>query len=87
MHIFGKFMSLRNVSHKFAYRTGDTGGGVQFEACFIHCCMIQSFSVGSYFIVHILYIVWPIDHVKCKVHFPATISTVFMSYTVKNRLD
>jgi len=49
--------------------------------------MIQSFSIGSYFSVHIYYIIWPVVHVKCKVHFPAIISTVFMLYTGKNRLD
>ena len=54
-------MCLRNVSHKFAYRTGDTWHGVQFEACFIYCCKIQLLSVGSYFSVHILFIIWHID--------------------------
>jgi len=34
----------------------------------------------------ILFIIWPKNHVKWKVHFPAIISTVFLSYTGKNRL-
>jgi len=84
---FGKFMCLRNVSHKFTYRTADTWLGVKFEACFIYCCKIQSLSVVSYFSIHILYIIWPINHVQWKVHFPGIISTLFISYTVKNRLD
>ena len=62
---FTNFMCLRNVSHKSAFRIGDNGLGVQFEACFIR--------FGTF--------------VKWKAHFLAIISTVFIAYTGKNRLD
>jgi len=44
---FTKFMCLRNVSHKSAFRTGDNARGVQFEASFIHFCKVQMSSVGA----------------------------------------